>query len=772
MFMKQQNNPIRILLVEDLPTDVELALREIKKENIDFTYKVVDTESEFKKELAAFVPDIIVSDYSMPSFDGMKALKITREKDSIIPFVVLTGSMNEETAVECMKAGANDYVLKEKIMRLPFAVMEALARSRVNKEKAKIKAQLTESEEKYRSLIHNSVDAIYLMHNRKFEIINPTFEKMFGYSIDEINHSSFDFIQLVAPESKPVIEERFKRIQNGENIDNHYEFTAITKNGIKKEVEASVSYIDFKESKATQGIIRDITERKAIEKKLTLLSQAVQQNPIAIEISDANGVIEYINPAFEKITGYSSGEIIGQNPRILKSGYHSNAFYKNLWNTILSGKEWIGELKNKRKNGKLYWEEAIISPIFNNKGNITHFVAVKEDVTEKKKMIKELIAAKEKAEESDRLKSAFLANMSHEIRTPMNGILGFADLLKRSHLSDEKQKDYIDIIEKSGERMLDLINDLINISKIESGQLDLSFAEININAQLNFMYEFFQIEVEKNGLKMNLHCPVPVDKAKLVTDREKFDAIVSNLIKNALKFTKEGRIDIGYEPQEEQIKFFVKDTGTGIPKEKQEAVFGRFVQADSHMSREYEGAGLGLSITKAYVEALGGKIWLESEEGKGTQIFFALPVNEMSGPSIKTEKKENEKEPELEDTYKNLTILAAEDDEFNYLLIEELLAEKRYEVIRARNGQEAIDICKKNNKIHLILMDIKMPGMDGYQAAKEIKEIRPDLPIIAQSAYAMEHEIKKYSTTFDDYIVKPIKEDELMLKMKKWLTKE
>ena len=768
--MKQQNNPIRILLVEDLPTDVELALREIKKENIDFTYKVVDTEPGFKKTLEEFVPDIIVSDYSMPSFDGMKALKITREKDSIIPFIVLTGSMNEETAVACMKAGANDYVLKEKIMRLPFAVMEALARSRVNKEKAKIKAQLTESEEKYRSLIHNSVDAIYLMHNRKFEIINPTFEKMFGYSIDEINHSSFDFIQLVAPESKPVIEERFKRIQNGENLDTHYEFTAITKNGIKKEVEASVSYIDFKESKATQGIIRDITERKAIEKKLTLLSQAVQQNPIAIEISDANGIIEYINPAFEKITGYSSGEIIGQNPRILKSGYHSNAFYKNLWNTILSGKEWIGELKNKRKNGKLYWEEAIISPIFNNKGNITHFVAVKEDVTEKKKMIKELIAAKEKAEESDRLKSAFLANMSHEIRTPMNGILGFADLLKRPQLSIEKQLGYIDIIEKSGKRMLDIINDLINISRIESGQLEFSFTEININIQLAFQYDFFKVEAENKGLEMSLHCPLPNEKAKIITDGEKFDAIISNLIKNALKFTKEGKIEISYTPKEEYIQFCVSDTGVGIPEEKQKVVFERFVQAESHLSREYEGAGLGLSITKAYIEALGGKIWIESKKDKGTNVYFTLPVNNNSNQKV--EKNNIEKIAEDDVPSDNYTILAAEDDEFNYLLIEELLVEKGFQVIRARNGQEAIDICNNNSAISMILMDIKMPGKDGHQAAKEIKKISPDLPIIAQSAYAMEHEIKEFSKTFDDYIVKPIKEDELMLKMKKWLMKE
>ncbi|MEE4197060.1 MAG: PAS domain S-box protein [Bacteroidales bacterium] len=765
--MKNQNKTIKILIVEDLPTDVELAVREIKKENIDFTYQVVDTEPEFKKALAGFIPDIIISDYSMPDFDGMKALKITRSEDSILPFIVLTGSMNEETAVACMKAGANDYVLKEKIKRLPFALLEALEKSKIKAEKEKIKKQLSESEEKYRSLIENSADAIYLLYNRKFEIINHSFQKMFEYTLEEVNHPSFDFINLVAPESRPFIEERLKKMQQGKDLDTHYEFTAITKNGEKKEVEASVSYIDFRGDKATQGIIRNISERKATERRLRLLSRAIQQNPIAIEISDANGNIEYINPAFEKITGYTADEIIGKNPRILKSGHHSIEFYHNLWETILSGKDWIGELKNKRKNGELYWEDAIISPIFNSKGIITHFVAVKEDITEKKKMVEDLIRAKEKAEESDRLKSAFLANVSHEIRTPMNGILGFANLLKKPKLSDDKLLNYIDIIEQSGKRMLDLINDLINISRIESGQLDFSYAEINLNAQLAFQYEFFKVEAERKGLDMSLDCPLPDNQAKIITDREKFDTIFSNLIKNAIKFTREGKISISYTPKEESIIFCVADTGIGIPKEKQSAVFERFVQAESHLSREYEGAGLGLSITKAYVEALGGKIWIESEKNKGTTICLTLPKKAQA--TIPNKHITNEQAQINSSDFKNYSILAAEDDEFNYLLIEELLLERGCTIQRARNGQEAIDLYKKDPAIKLILMDIKMPVIDGYEAAKVIKKDNPGIPIIAQSAYAMEHEIKKFREIFDDYITKPIKEDELMHKIKKWI---
>ena len=781
--MKQKETTIKILIVEDLPTDVELAVREIRKGNIDFTYKVVDTEPEFKKELSAFNPDIIVSDYMMPGFDGMKALKITRAKDSIIPFVVLTGSMNEETAVDCMKAGANDYVLKEKIKRLPFAIHEALEKSQVRKENEKIEKQLSESEEKYRSLIENSADAIYLLFNRKFEIINPSFEKMFGYSIDEVNRSDFDFTQLVAPESKPYIEERFKKMQQGKYVDPRYEFTAITKNGEKKEVEASVSYIDFKGEKAVQGVIRDITEKKKMIKDLIIAKERAEESEfkvrsmfknsqIGILFCDNKGNILEVNPAILDILGSPSIEATKKINLLTFKPLQEVGFAQNIEKCITEKRLITEVTQYKSKWGKTVFMRYYLFPVIVNEKVIGVWANL-NNLTDLYTTQNELIAAKEKAEESDRLKSAFLANVSHEIRTPMNGILGFADLLKKPELNDEKQQSYIDIIEKSGNRMLDLIDDLINISRIESGEVDISFTETNLNVQFNFLYDFFHAETEQKGLDLKLNCPLPLDQAKIYTDREKFEAIMINLVKNAIKFTNEGKIEMGYEPKKGKIEFYVKDSGVGVPKDKQEAIFKRFVQAESGFSRDYEGAGLGLSITKAYVEALGGKIWLKSEEGKGTQIYFTLPVNAISSQSNKPETKEKkEKKAGPKDAFNNLTVLAAEDDEFNYLLIEELLLDQGINVIRAKNGQEAIDICKKNDKINMILMDIKMPVVDGYEAAKIIKKFNPEMLIIAQSAYAMEHEIKKFSTIFDDYITKPIKADELNLKMKKWLTKE
>lgn len=495
---------IRILFVEDLPSDVELAKREIKKGKIDFTCRVVDTESEFRKELSDFDPDIVISDYSMPAFDGMSALRITQSFPRIIPFIVLTGSMNEETAVACMKAGANDYVIKEQIKRLPFAVLEAIEKRRVIVEKERVQKELLESEAKYRSLIENSNDAIYLLYDRKFEIINSRFEQMFGYTLNDVNHADFDFISLIAPESRPFIEERVEKIVRGEEVDFLYEFTAIDKSGTKREVEASVAYIDYKHGKAIQGIIRDISERK--------------------------------------------------------------------------------------------------------------------------KMIADLVESKEKAEESDKLKSAFLANISHEIRTPMNGIIGFTELLKNPKLSGKEKNEFIEIIQKSGNRMLDTVTNLVDASKIETGQAQIQVTETNITEQLEFLYNFFKPLADDKSLQFTLQNTLPAEYAVIGTDSQKLDSILTNLINNAIKFTESGEVVIGCNHKENRLIFYVKDTGIGIQSVRQKAVFNRFEQADISFSRTYEGSGLGLSIAKSYIEMLGGEIWLESEENIGSTFYFSIPV--------------------------------------------------------------------------------------------------------------------------------------------------
>jgi PAS domain S-box-containing protein len=363
------------------------------------------------------------------------------------------------------------------------------------------------------------------------------------------------------------------------------------------------------------------------EGKATKLSRAVEQSSVSVMITNREGVIEYVNPFFTKLTGYSLEEVMGENPKILQSGHQSNAFYQKLWDTILSGKDWEGEMLNKKKNGDLYWEQAVISAIVNSDGMITNFVAIKEDITERKKMLEDLVAAKEKAEESDRLKSAFLANMSHEIRTPMNGIIGFADILKRHNLTDAERQKYISIIEKSGARLLNIINDIIDISKIETGLMKAYIRESDVNEQIEYIYTFFKHEVNAKGIELAITDSLPINEAIIHTDREKVFAILTNLVKNAIKYTKEGSIEFGCVKKGGFLEFYVKDTGTGIPKSRQEAIFERFIQADIDDKMALQGTGLGLSISKAYVEMLGGNIWVESKEGIGSTFYFTLPYN-------------------------------------------------------------------------------------------------------------------------------------------------
>jgi len=395
---------------------------------------------------------------------------------------------------------------------------------------------------------------------------------------------------------------------------------------------------------------------------------------------------------------------------------------------------------------------------------------------EVEKRTKEIMTALKKAEESDKLKSAFLANMSHEIRTPMNGILGFAELLKEPDLTGEQRQEYIRIIEKGGVRMLNIINDIVDISKIESGLMKVSISETNVNDQIGYLYKFFKTEAENKGLQ--LFSKNNLTDAIIFTDREKLDAILTNLIKNAIKFCEKGIIEIGYEIVEHDrasIRFYVKDTGIGIPNDRQEAIFERFIQADIVDKMARQGAGLGLAISKAYVEMLGGKIWVESEVGKGSTFYFTLPY--YAEPEEKKdfhkvviiEDQENPVNPEVS----GLKILIAEDDEKSANFLSILMRKSSKEVLKVRTGVDAIEICRNNPDIDLVLMDIQMPEMDGYEATRLIRQFNTKVVIIAQTAYALAGDREKaLESGCNDYLSKPIKRIELMELIEKHFKKK
>ena len=395
-------------------------------------------------------------------------------------------------------------------------------------------------------------------------------------------------------------------------------------------------------------------------------------------------------------------------------------------------------------------------------GKPTYLIGISQDITQRKLTEIDLIHERERAEESNRLKSAFLANMSHEIRTPMNGILGFAELLKDKNLHPIEQQEYLEIIEKSGIRMLNIINDIIDISKIESGQMKITLSQTNVNDVLLYIYNLFKLEVERKGISLKYQSSLDDDKAEIQTDREKLYAILTNLVKNAIKFTTAGSIEFGYVVKNEMLQFYVKDTGLGVEKSKQKAIFERFIQADISDKRAFQGAGLGLSISKAYVEMLGGKIGINSELGKGAEFHFTLPYKQDLQTSNFAKFKEVISTINGSKLRK-LKILIAEDDEITTQLINAIMTNYCIKIQKVRTGIDAVSTCQNNPDIDLILMDIKMPEMNGYEAIKQIREFNKNVIIFAESAFVMLGDKEKaFSIGANEYLTKPYKSNQLV----------
>jgi PAS domain S-box-containing protein len=445
---------------------------------------------------------------------------------------------------------------------------------------------------------------------------NPTLLKIFGFnSLDDFNQ--IPATNWYVPESYSEHLQREDKRRTGSSPEKEYEISIVTSNKDIRNLQVFRNRIVWNGAENDQIIYLDITERKRAERELEKLSMAIEQNPVSVVITDSKGDIEYVNPRFVEITGYHKDEVIGENPRILKSGK---------MDTILSGKIWQGEFINKKKSGEFYWDNKSISPIMDASGRITNFVAIGDDITEKKHNEEELIKAKEKAEESDRLKSAFLANISHEIRTPMNGILGFAELLKEPDLTPEFQMEFIDVIEKSGLRMLNIINDLIDISKVEAGETSVRIRKANLNIMFKDLHLFFMPEAKHKNINIDYHCDQDDEHSMIETDSTKLNQIMTNLIKNAVKFTDSGSIKFGYRLNNTRFEFYVSDTGPGIPDDQKKLIFERFIQGSMSLTRKHEGAGLGLAISKAFIELLGGTIMVETEIGKGSTFRFDLPM--------------------------------------------------------------------------------------------------------------------------------------------------
>lgn len=383
----------------------------------------------------------------------------------------------------------------------------------------------------------------------------------------------------------------------------------------------------------------------------------------------------------------------------------------------------------------------------------------------------ELVKAKIKAEEGDRLKSSFLANLSHEIRTPMNAINGFTELLLNTDISESEKLEYLNVIEKSGKNLVGIIDDLIEMSKIDSNQLTPNLTVVNLDSCINELYETVKITIKNKDIDFKLIQPKAPTKFNIITDDIKLKQVIINLLTNALKFTERGSVTFGFEIDEknELINFTVKDTGLGIDEDNHKNIFDRFKRVDSDISIKVGGLGLGLAISKAYVDLLGGTITLESKVGEGSTFYFSIPLKYSIVDHITVKQINNVEIQKSEGE----TILIAEDDNINFLLFQKMMQNKNYKIIRAINGQEAVDICLNNPNIDLVLMDIKMPIMTGFEAMEQIRPIRPNLPIIAQTAYSSsEDKIKIEEAGFNGYLTKPLSRENLFEMINKYLDKE
>jgi signal transduction histidine kinase/ActR/RegA family two-component response regulator len=367
---------------------------------------------------------------------------------------------------------------------------------------------------------------------------------------------------------------------------------------------------------------------------------------------------------------------------------------------------------------------------------------------------RELKHAKERAEQSDMLKSAFLANMSHEIRTPMNGILGFSQLLLETE-SKEELVEFVDVINKNGNHLLSLISDIIDISKIEAGMLTLSKTLFRLNELMEEVYELFARDSKVLGgvMKLNVNYSLADGEDEIYTDRTRLKQVLINLLSNACKFTERGYVELGYTLHESDLVFYVKDTGIGLDYDQQQYVFERFMQATVNHQPKHEGTGLGLAISKAFVKLFEGDIWAESEPGLGSVFVFTLPFNHGGEFTLKSYR---QKSNLMEFNWKEKVILVAEDVTTNFLLIKTALNKTGVQLIWAKNGLEAVEKCQSTEHIDLILMDVRMPQMDGFEATQIIRKMLPDIPIIAQTSYAMDGDREKsLASGCTDYISKP-----------------
>lgn len=685
---------------------------------------------------------------------------------------------------------------------------------------------IIKNEEHFRSLLQYSSDSITILDKKGTIVFESSLRnRISDFMIDELIGRSFS--EIVHPEDIHIFDELLKNVLDEPGIQMKREYRSLHKN--KKWIYVESIFSNHINNPSIRGIVvntRDISDRKMAELKervyhdnLIFLSNSALE---LLALSDREDIFKFIaeklfrflEDAIVIVSDYRESEgtyiikhikgiednwgklekMLGKNPIGMQFGKSNlpsdidnsgniktinkpfgtlkldEALMKVLESTLeLLKVNKVYSLTMAREN-KLLGSITILTlnkTIIKFKHIIETFAHQVSVALQRSQLEYELVQAKTKAEESDKLKTAFLANMSHEIRTPMNGILGFAEMLNDDQLSEGNRKKYVEIINNNGKMLMSLIDDVIDFAKIEARQIKILEQEFSLNALLTQVHSSFlseSLRKERKNVKLKIHKSLGNEECYIQSDPNRVRQILTNLVGNAFKFTKEGYIEFGYNPpKHNKLEFFVKDTGIGIPEDKIDLIFERFVQADYSRSRRYSGSGLGLAISRGFVELLGGEMWAKSKEHEGSVFYFNIPYV----PAKKKSLEEIEsKKPKAEYNWEGKLFMVAEDDMFSYKLLEGFLKKTGADIVHAEDGVQAVDICKKDKNIDLILMDVQMPEMNGLEATKIIKKLRKSLPIIAQTANAIAEERQRcFEAGFDDFVTKPINISELFVKI-------
>jgi len=606
----------------------------------------------------------------------------------------------------------------------------------------------------FRQLAENIDDVFWIRTDKEMIYVNPAFEKIWGISCEELYANPQIFIETIHPDDRQNVLNIFKSSAFIECGLFNYDYRIIRPDNQIRWLHAKSLpvYNDKGQIIRRVGIACDITERKNVMESNKALAEMLDIAPNSITIHDTNGNFLYANQKTFETHGFTPSEFMNINLHELDAP-ESETHLADRFELIAKQGYATFEIEHFRKNGTTFPLEVFAKTVF-WKG-IPAILSIATDITQRKKTEEELINAKNKAEESDRLKSAFLKNISHEIRTPMNAICGFSDFLLKPNLDYDKQKKYTNVVHKSIHQLLDVVENIITISFIETNQLKINkiiFSPYKLLVDLYHEYQDFQIKIGKTNISLIVDTQTKNDFF-INNDYTRIKQIFKILLDNSFKFTTDGQIKFGYYLQNNQICFFVSDTGIGIPKNKQEIIFKTFTQADETITQLFGGTGIGLSIAVGLIKLIDGQLTVNSEENIGTKIEFNLPIEQTENAINKTDNNEPKKTV-------NITLLVAEDEEFNFQYIEELLSETKIKIIHAINGHKAVEICQNQN-IDIILMDIKMPIMDGFEATKEIRKFHKTVPIIAQTAYSYKRE-DCINSGFTDYISKPFNQDQLI----------